>query len=257
MRKLAITSIAILAMAALAWASDVWKKPYQQWSKKDVIKILADSPWAKSTRIAATWERNDNGMPMSNPQVQQPQMGGQQPGSRPGAMGGSPGVSSGPPNGGMQGMQPGGTPMAVYIIRWVSARTIREALVRDAELNGQMNESQAKAELSGSPSAYEILVAGPDMLPFEQTTEDAVKKECYLEVKKSKQRIEPLKVEFQRSPDGQKVRDVVISFPKTANGQPTIGPDAKGADFSVSLARARIHASFDFSKMSDAQGRDL
>ncbi len=255
MRKIAVAGIAVLTVATLGWATDVWKKPYQQWDKKDVTKILEDSPWAKVTRINANWENSGNVPPIQNPQTQQPQMGGQE-GSRPGAVGG--GAPPGPPNGGMQpGMEGGGSPTAVYVIRWVSSRTIREALVRDAELNGQMNESQAKAELSRSPDVYQIVVAGPDMLPFDQSTEEAVKNSTYLQVKKSKQRIQPIKVEFQKTPDGQKVRDVIIAFPKTENGQPTIGPDAKGADFSISLARARIHTSFDFSKMSDTKGRDL
>lgn len=264
MRKIAMAGFAILTMAALAWATDVWKTPYQQWDKKDVTKILDDSPWAKSTRISATWQSGDNAtMPMQNPQMQQPQTqaGGQQSGGgggRPGGMGGGGGSPSGSGGaGGIQGVQSGGTPMALYVVRWVSARTLREALVRNAELSGQMNDSQAQTDLSKSPDVYQIMIAGTDMLPFEQSTEDAVKSASYLEVKKSKEKIQPLKVEFQRSPDGQKVQDVIIDFPKTANGQPTIGGDAKGADFSVSLERAKIRTSFDFSKMSDAQGRDL
>lgn len=269
MRKLAMAGAAVLTITALAWATDVWKKPYDQWDKKDVAKVLNDSPWGKTVRISASWESGGTALPTQNPQMQQQPQSGQTSsggggGSRGGgSMGGGGGMGGGgmAPGGGgaggVSGVQSGGTPMATFVVRWVSAHTMREAFVRSAVLSGQMNQSQAQQQLSQTSDVYQIMIGGPDMLPFEQSTEDAVKSAADLEVKKSKEKIQPVKVEFQRSPDGQKVQDVIIDFPKTANGQPTIGPDAKGADFSVSLQRAKIRASFDFTKMSDAQGRDL
>lgn len=267
MRKVAVAGIAVFAIAALALATDVWKKPYEQWNQKDVLKILNDSPWGKTVRIEASWQSSGTALPNQNPQMQpQPQGGGQQSGgsgSRPGGGGGMGGGGGAPggggmsPSGGVPGVQSGGTPMATFVIRWVSAHTLREALVRDEELNGHMNQSQAQSQLSQTPDVYQIMIAGPDMLPFEQSTEEAVKNASYLQVKKSKEKIQPVKVEFQKSPDGQKVQDVILEFPKTANGQPTIAPDAKGGDLSVTLVRAKIHTSFDFSKMNGAQGRDL
>ena len=65
-------------------------------------------------------------------------------------------------------------------------------------------------------------------------------------------------MEFQRSPDGKTVQAVIIYFPKkTAAGQSTIGADEKGAEFSEAATNTTIKTSFDFSKMDDAQGRDL
>lgn len=264
MRKVIMAGLAVVAIAALAWASDPWKKPYQQWDKKDVQKILDDSPWAKTVNVTAKWEGNGSMPPMNRPE-QQPQPTAPPPSS--GSGGGRPGMGGGggggaAPGGGMQpgvggGGGGGGIPVVPFVVRWVSARTMREAYVRSAELSGSMTESQATAELGQSPSVYQVLVAGPQMLPFEQSTEGAVKSAAYLQVKKSKQKIEPVKVEFQRSADGSKVQAVVISFPKTAGGQPTIPPDAKGAEFFVEVGQAKIHTNFDFSKMNTAQGRDL
>lgn len=263
MRKIAIAGAAVLVIAALAWATDAWKKPYDQWDKKDVAKVLNDSPWGKTVRISASWESSGSNLPTENPQMQPQPQGGQPSagggGSRGGGGMGGGGMAPGSGGGasGVSGVQSGGTPMATFVVRWVSAQTMREAFVRNAELSGQMNQSQAQQQLSQTPDVYQVMIGGPDMLPFEQSTEEAVKSSADLEVKKSKGKIQPVKVEFQRSPDGQKVQDVIIDFPKAANGQPTIGPDAKGADFSVSLSRAKIRASFDFTKMSGAQGRDL
>jgi hypothetical protein len=261
MRRVTIASLAVLILATLAWATDAWKKPYQQWDKKDVQKILDDSPWAKIVRVPATWEGS-----MAEPTAPQPQQpqgsaapsSGAGGGSRPG-MGGS-GAAGGPPSGGMQsgGVQPAAeTPQAAFVVRWLSAHTMREALVRNAVLNGQMNQSQADTQLAQQSTAYQIMITGPQMVPFEQSTEETVKNAALLQLKKSKQKIQPEKVEFQRSPDGSKVTAVIIAFPVTMGGQPTIGPDARGAEFSVTLGRTRIQTSFDFSKMEGAQGRDL
>lgn len=263
MRRITMAGLAVLIVATLAWATDAWKKPYQQWDKKDVQKILSDSPWAKVVRVSASWASNNSEM---LPPQQQPQGGGQPPsasggggGGRPG-MGGGGGAASGPPSGGMQGgggMQSSETPQAPFAVRWVSSQTMREALVRNAELNGQMSESQGQSQLGQQPPAYQIMITGPDMFPFQQSTEEGVKNAAYLQVKKSKQKIQPEKVEFQKSPDGSKVSTVIIEFPKTVGGQPTIAPDAKGGEFSISLGKTKIQTSFDFSKMEGAQGRDL
>ena len=249
--------LTVLTIAALAWASDPWKsKPYQQWDKKDVTKILTDSPWAKIARINADWEHSGMSELPSAPQPEQRES------NAPGGAGARPGMggSAQAPGGEMEPgrMQQGGTPQVAFVIRWVSARTMREALLRGEVLDGKMSEQQAQADVATSPNVYEIVVAGPQMLPFEQTTEQEVKKGTFLEMKKSKQRIEPVKVEFQRTPDGRGIRGVLISFPKTtAGGQPTLTPNEKGAQFSIALARTKIQTNFDFTKMEDAQGRDL
>lgn len=259
-----MAGLAVLIMATLAWATDAWKKPYQQWDKKDVEKILSDSPWAKVVRVSASWASNNSEMlpPQGQPQPQggsQPSSGGSGGGGRPG-MGGGGGAAGGPPSGGMQGgggMQSSETPQAAFAVRWVSSQTMREALVRNAELNGQMSESQGQSQLGQQPPAYQIMITGPDMFPFQQSTEEGVKDAAYLQVKKSKQKIQPEKVQFEKSPDGSKVSTVIIAFPKTAGGQPTIPTDAKGAEFFLSLGKTKIQTSFDFSKMEGAQGRDL
>jgi hypothetical protein len=259
MRRLVMGGVAVLAIAALAWASDPWKsKPYQQWDQKDIQKILQDSPWSKVIRVDATWESSGMAMPQSMPQPSAP-AGGSAPssaGSRPGGMGG--GSPQTPNPGGMP--SPGmaqATPQAVFVIRWMSSRTIREALVRSAVLSGQVKEADAQKDVGATPDAYQIVIAGPQMTPFETAGEEGVKKEAVLTTKKAKQKLSPSKVEFQRSPDGKTIRDVVILFPKTVNGQPTIGKDEKGGEFLLPLGRTTLKTSFDFSKMDDAQGRDL
>lgn len=252
-----------MAMAAIVWASnDPWKsKPYQQWDQKDVQKILQDSPWSKTIRVDANWESRSNMSEPSSPsEMPRPNSGEAPQGSAAGRSGGMSGGSpQAPASGGMESnASETATPQAVFTVRWISSRTLREALVRNAVLAGQMKESDAEADVARSPDFYQIVIAGPQMTPFETSTEEAVKNAAFLATKKAKQKIEAEKVEFQRSPDGRSIRDVIITFPrKSSTGEPAIGGDEKGVEFSLSLARTAFRANFDFSKMDDAQGRDL
>jgi hypothetical protein len=265
MRKAVIGTMAVMALALLAWASnDPWKaKPYDQWDQKDVQKVLNNSPWTRVVTVDASWQGNGS---MSMPQSGAPQSpsssgsSSSSSGGRPG-MGGGGGGGSAPPSGGGAPMSAGGgggTPQAQFVVRWLSSRTMREAFVRSAELDGRIKPEDAQKQVSETPDAYQVIIAGPQMEPFDSVEEAAIKEKAFLEPKKSKERIAASKVEFQRSPDGKSVRAVVIAFPKTtASGQATIAPDDKGAEFSLGVGKTIIKTSFDFSKMYDAQGRDL
>ncbi len=121
-----------------------------------------------------------------------------------------------------------------------------------------MQQADAEKNLAQTPDAYQVMIMGPQMQPFQSVEEAALKQTAVLTTKKAKQKIEASKVEFERSPDGKTVQSVIVSFPKkTSTGEATIGPDEKGADFAVSVGKTTIKTSFDFSKMYDAQGRDL
>ena len=267
MRKALIGSIAVLAVAAFALASsDPWKgKPYQQWDQKDIQKVLQNSPWSKTVTVDAKWEGSSGGggygeapaAPSGLPQGSSaggPGAGGS--GGHPGMGGGGGGSSSA--GGGMPSAEAGGTPQAAFAVRWLSSRTMREALVRNAILNGKMTESDAAKDLAQTPDTYEVMIVGPQMNPFQSVEEASVKQNAFLIPKKSKEKIQASKVEFQRSADGKTVQTVVIYFPKkAATGQSTIGADEKGAEFSVTASNATFKTTFDFSKMDDAQGRDL
>jgi hypothetical protein len=121
-----------------------------------------------------------------------------------------------------------------------------------------MKEDEAEKQVSQPADAYQVLLSGQQMTPFASAEEAAIKSGTYLTTKKGKQKIEPSKVEFERSPDGKTIYSILISFPrKTATGEATIGADEKGVEFVCSVPNVNIKASFDFSKMYDSQGRDL
>jgi hypothetical protein len=261
MRKIIFVSSGMLVLAALVFAGDVWKtKPYQQWDAKDIQKILEDSPWSKLIQVDANWKSgkdnssNDVGAPAVATNQQAPAGGGG--GGK--AMGGTPATpaSSTPTVGVADAGNSSG--QASFLIRWVTSRTVEKAVLRKAELAGQMTPEDAEKELAKQLDVYEIVVFGTDMKPFQSADEEALKTDGYLIEKKNKQKISPVKVEITRSQDGSKVQAVAFMFlRKATNGEPTIPDDEKGVDFICAVNGAKIHTSFDISKMQDTQGRDL
>lgn len=260
MRKAIFGSFVVLAIVALAWASnDPWKdKPYQQWDEKDVQRVFSNSPWSKTVQVDAKWEQQETQDAPQVPSAPRNTSAGAGGMGHPGSAAG--GSGSPQAGGGGYGVPSGGnaTPSVPFAVRWFSSRTMREAFARGAVLSGSVKEEDAEKQLAQPMGEYQVFISGSDMTPFQSAEENAIKQEATLTTKKGKQKIEPSKVEIQRGPDGRTVRAIVISFPKkTASGEATVGADEKGAEFALSTTGVSIKTSFDFSKMYDAQGRDL
>jgi hypothetical protein len=251
--KLTEVLVAVLAVAALAFAGgDPWKsKPYQQWDSKDILRIVNDSPWAKVVHVDAPWKNTAGGTDDAGAAP----VAGVRPNAGMGGMGAQP--SSAPPN-------PGGNsqnsqiPQAAFLIRWVSSRTIREAVLRSSVLSGKAKEEDAEKGLAVPTDTYQVFVAGPDMKPFAVIEEGELKRGTFLQTKKTKQKISPSSVQIERTPDGLGIQAIVFVFPKKSQtGESTIAADERGADFNCVAGPVRIEAPFDISKMDDANGRDL
>ena len=169
MRSRATVFLAVLLLAATAWAGDLWKeKPYKEWNEKEASKVLGDSPWSKVVSVNATWKGRQL--------------------DRDTAARGTPGEQSGGARGayserGATTERPGGASSdepqaqaleAKFLVRWTSARTLRQALARLAVLRGAVQESDAEKFLVQEPPEYEVSVLGPDMTPFQQTDRKSV-----------------------------------------------------------------------------------
>ena len=249
MRKILLCGSVALLLAAVVWAGDdPWKaKPYQQWDAKDVRKVLDASPWVRTVQVDAPWISAgnegdaDSGAASSQPS---PTRSAQAP---------QPGANS------AGGLGPGAqTATVTFVVRWASSRTIREALVRNAILAGQIKEDAAAQELGQPVETYEIVVAAPDMKPFQSVDEKILEHGTFLMDRKTKQKIAPTGVKIQSSEDGKKIQSVAFFFPKKSeSGVSTIGADVKAVDFQCVVTNVKIEASFDASKMSDTLGRDL
>src|SRR5580700_5741403 len=261
MRKpILIGSVVMVLAAAVLAGNEPWKaKPYQQWDEKDVRKILGDSPWSKVIQVEANW-KNSKDIANSNPAQQTPTGTPATSGKMGTPATGTP--AGGPPAGSTPAAGAAGpgeaSPQVAFVVRWVSARTVQRAAARSAELAGQLKPEDAEKQLANPPDVYEIALTGPDMRPFQSADEDTLKNSAELIDKKSKEKISPTKVQISRTAAGKKVQAVAFIFPKKAdNGEPAIPEDEKGVDFVCNVNGAKIHVTFDVSKMQDNQGRDL
>jgi len=247
-RKSISVLAAILVAVTFLWAAnDPWKsKPYEQWDEKDIRRIFEDSPWSKVVQVASS-SGTDSVAPLDN--------SSRTPSSRAGMGGQYPQASAAPEPQVGQVSQANQTP---YIVRWASSRIIREAAVRRLVLDGKLKQEDAAKEIAQPVASYEVVIAGPEMKPFDIAEPDNLKRGTYLYTRKTKEKLTPSEIQIIRSPDGTSIQNVIFVFPKkSATGESTIAPDEKGADFFTAPAGIKISTSFDFSKMMDSQGRDL
>jgi hypothetical protein len=260
-----------LIVVGLAWAGgDPWKtKPYQQWTQDDIRQILNDSPWARLERVPMDWKDNERQGNGANPMERAPGSAGmaQTAPSGPGNAGAG-GPGSNYPNAGVGGgSSPNygapsamGTPegQTVFVVRWTSSQTVREALIRDNILAGKMQESEAAQYLAQPATQYQVTIIGQDMTPFGSAKEDDLKAKASLQAKQSKLKVSAANVTIERSPDGKQVYAVMFSFPKkTADGKDLISAADKSVQFGVKLKDLDLHTGFDIRKMATEKGSDL
>ncbi len=228
--KVILTVTLMLLLTVSAWARDPWKdKAYKNWDASDVRKILYDSPWSKRiTRTAL--EAPDapaedvSGVDMMGTHSREAQAGGD-------------------------------TQQTVFVVRWVSSRTLREAWARSLVLQKQVSPESVDQHLPPSPSEFLLAVVGPSMAAFEHADEATLKSKSYLSV--SKQKISPARVELDRGRDGR-ISGVVFHFPKTdSGGRPLIAGSEKNVRFVERGAATGFEADFNPRQMVDSQGPDL
>jgi hypothetical protein len=272
MRKATMAGALVLVLAGLLWGGgDPWKtKPVAEWDANDVRKVMNDSPWAKRVQVPAPWKSADSSAVPGTRGGRNPTGGGANPGS--GSPSGGRGSSGG--GGAMGGAAVGGAaaggagagddvssaeaPSASFQVGWSSSRTFRAAAARSLVLGNQMSQVDAEKRALEGVQSYQVAVVGRDMHPFQGLDEDTLKASTFLVAKKSKQKVSPESVHIEVGADGITVQGVTFSFPKTLKtGEATLGAQEKGAEFSTTVTRVTIRASFDIAKMEDKDGRDL
>jgi hypothetical protein len=260
MRKTKILAIFFVTAGLAYGANDVWKtKPYQQWDQNDLKEILTNSPWVKKTTVMAAWANGGAMAPNdASGQATQGQQNQNQAAQRPGAMNGAAGGNgSVSPGTAEQAPSMPQEPEATFFVRWNSALTEREAVARSALLSNQFSQAQAEQYVNQEPATYDVVVYGRDMTPFANETEDNLKAEAYLEVKPSKEKVNPTSVKINKGSDG-KVQTLFFSFPKQgSNGQQLITANDKQAQFDCKTKIMHLSTQFDLRKMVGKNGQEL
>jgi len=242
-QKALASFVTLFLVVSLAWAADApWKgKPYQQWDDKDIQRVYTDSPWARRATITRSWTA------LTQKDLPNPQLGS-------GSGGGGRGMAS--PGGAGGGDQSASE--LTFDVLWASSRVMRAASARRAVLHGGKTDLDVDKYAAEPQEEYQIVVRSGDMAPFVRHDEKFFQMNSFLESKKSKQKLYPSHVGYDRDANGQMVTTAVFFFPKkTTSGDPTLAPDEKSVEFNCKLEGTDLRVNFELQKMQDNQGPAL
>jgi len=250
------TGLATVILVVGLYAEDFWvKKTYQEWSDKEVNRILTNSPWAKD--ISASF-----GMATGTPSGGGRGGGRGGGGSRGGGMGGMGGGGMESSAGGGEGMGGmggrggmgggmGGTPefgssapTVVARVRWQSALPVKQALVKTRLGKEAETSAEAKQFLSREEARYVLVL---ENLPAGMTRMDparmreGLKKTTSL-ARKGKEALHPEDVQFAPT---EKSLLIVFLFPKTA----PIALEDKEVEFATRLGPMEFKRKFKLQDM--------
>jgi len=231
---------AVFAAAPSSRSSDEpWKgKSYQQWDENDLKRIFTESPWVRQTTITRNWlpitpKEDVQGAPISGRDRPMPSDVDH---SSETSVGGA---------------------LNFYVF-WASSHVMRAASARKAILHGGNSSVDVDKYANAPQSEYQLAIQSADMTPFRRQDEKYFQENSYLQMKKTKLKISPSHVVYERSDSAGPVIMAVFFFPKTASsGVPTITPDEKSVEFSCKIGGSYLRVSFDLQKMTDRSGPDL
>lgn len=230
----------LLASALLFAADKPWKaKTYQQWDEKDLQAILSDSPWVRVTQVQRSW------LPVAEKDIPgDPQIAG--------------GVRQMPAPGSTANTTRAGEEPERQLnvqVFWQSSRVMRAATAREAVMHGQ--QVDVDKYVAEPQTEYQIILRMQDMTPFTQHDEKFFQDNAFLQTKKSKAKISPTHVLYEKNAKGS-IQDAIFFFPKTtSSGEPTISADEKEVQFSCKIADSPIRVGFKPQEMVDQSGLAL
>jgi len=216
MRTTLVNQLALFAALAPAiiWAAEVWDaKPFQDWTDKDVQKVVNNSPWARQTRAVV-----GNATSIAAGRSAQPAVNdasSNDTGVTRGREAGGAGRMGSAPNDLDQGAQSLQQPGVPVIVRWQSALPLRQAQMRGKYGKEAATSPEAQRFLTQDPSLYVLGIAGLAGSIVSAGAGDQAKQnimdKATLTVR-GKASLRPIAVDFV--PHGSAV-DVLIGFPRT------------------------------------------
>lgn len=233
-------------MTSVGFAADFWiTKDFLQWSEKEVTKMLTNSPWARTVSITMGGGggmrggmgrgRGGGGGPGGG-------AGGVGGGGIPGAGGGGGtrvpgGYGGGGPGGGGGGMQRN------FVVRWLSARPVKEALVKARYGQEAGTAEDGRAFINRAETHYVIAVSGfpGRMAQMGQRNPERFKQGSFLK-RKNKENISP---EDFRIRGGEQEAEVVLSFSRTHE----ITLADKDVEFQMKMGQTNIRRKFKLKDM--------
>lgn len=220
----------LVVFALVMMAADFWKKPFTEWSDKDLTKMMTDSPWAKSASVS---------------------MGGPPPpagGFGDGGGFGHGGLPGGPQGGGGSEIGPGAQGMSGpsfnIVARWQTALPIRQAFVR-LKFGAEADKSaEAKKVLTEEERPYEIVLSGPLGAFLPGKPEESAKALSEVTVLSSHRtgEIKPIQIEVGKP--GRSM-DVLFVFPRSM----PFTTDDREVEFATKLGTSDLKYKFKLKDM--------
>ncbi len=247
-------------------AKDFWaERPFDQWTEKEVIRILSDSPWGKTQMIfpgggappdgriagAGGPPFGGGGAPGGGAPAGGAAAGG---GVAPGGGGGPGGAGGVGP--GMGGPGAGGPPPTIpFQVTWYSSVKVRQAMIRLGQLRGTITEEQANKVLQQPVESYMIAVSSPMMKPFLELNTQNLRGRTFLLSKKNRHK----KIELKEyiSPKDRLDGLALFVFPRQDGGKSLLDSDDDEAQFVTTIGPIQIKVSFKLAKMTTEGKLDL
>ena len=243
MRTALVNQLALFAALtpAALWAADVWDKPFQDWTDKDVQKVVTNSPWARQARAVL-----GDAIPLAAGR------------NRPPAVGDASSTETGVP----KGREPAGAarlgsapsdfdqgPQSAQqipvIVRWQSALPLRQAQMRGKYGKEAAVSPQAQKFLTDEPAIYVLGIAGlagsiVSAGGGDQARQSIAEKSTL--TVKGKEPLHPVSVDFV--PNGSNV-DVLIAFPRAM----PITLEDQEVELASEIGRATVRYKFKLNDM--------
>jgi len=252
MKTIAGIPLSLAGLTLMALAGDFWdEKPFTAWSEKEARRVLSDSPWSKTVQVPLTDGRTDlekgkeppRRIPPASPQPGAGTAGDpdlrRTPSSSPevpGAAGGTGEVAAG-----------NGLWSAPFQVSWYSSSTVREAIGRLGQLQGNVSEEHLNTFVQEPVQDYVVAISGPLMGPFEEAGLAGLKGKTFLISKRNKHK--KLEVKEYVSPKDRKDGLALFLFPRATEGQPELEIGDEEVQFVSEVAGLRIKTVFKLSKM--------
>ena len=259
MKRSLLAISTILAMGALLlYGADFWeKKEVNDWSEKDIKKMMRNSPWAKGIDVPL-----DGGMGLGGGGGG-PGMGGggTSGGGMPGGGGGGmPGAGGGGGRGG-SGFEP--PPTRRIFMRWISALPVRQAYAL-ARFQGELDSPEAQRLINIEDDRHILQVEGLNARTFGASCIEEAKQRIVLKVK-GQEPVMPEDVQMEGGQRRQGARGgggrggglMMFYFPNAANGGLQIGPQDKSVEVHMKLSFTTVRQRFQLKKMQYAGKLEL
>jgi len=225
-------------LPALLLAAEPWKhKPYTAWTQEEVRQVMENSPWAFRV-LRIEMPRPDAGRPREDDRAR----------GRMGDYTSAVPVYDRPPPVWQTGD-------LLFVVQWRSSLTMRQAVVRWAELAGRGNAEEAARFLAAPAEDYVLILSGPAMPLLDEFSEEALQSSAYLQTESGKQKVAPAQVKLVREETNLILAE--FHFPRRVGGADILGRGDKKVRFFCPTANGTIEAKFDLRRMMREGKPDL